>query len=157
MCPAWGRGEARGNSYLSSIASHRPCLPTRTPSHAPPPSLTPRVLPGLGIETLYKYLCCLALSLSRQGQGCGLLRVESSLWPHSFLCPPPTPHPFIVNSHFCTGLSQGTWGVIFFFSLCWHLRPLEAWPTSQFDLGESQDASPHLPPMLRISRYQYYS
>lgn len=118
MCPAWGRGEARGNSYLSSIASHRPCLPTRTPSHAPPPSLTPRVLPGLGIETLYKYLCCLALSLSRQGQGCGLLRVESSLWPHSFLCPPPTPHPFIVNSHFCTGLSQGTWGVIFFFFLC---------------------------------------
>ena len=157
MCPAWGRGEARGNSYLSSIASHRPCLPTCTPSHAPPPSLTPRVLPSLGIETLYKYLCCLALSLSKAGSGVWPpLSGELTLAP-LLSVPPPTPHPFIVNSHFCTGLSQGTWGVIFFFSLCWHLRPLEAWPTSQLDLGEFQDVSPHLPPMLRISRYQYYS
>lgn len=113
MCPAGGRGEARGNGYLSSISSHRPCHPTRTPSHAPPPSLTPRVLPGLGIGTLYKYYAVWLPPFQRQGRARLPPNGELTLAP-PLSVPPSTPHPFIVNSHFCTGLSQGTWGVIFF-------------------------------------------
>lgn len=145
MCPARGRGEARGSSYLSSISSHRPCLPTRTPSHALTPSLTPRVLPALGRVTFINISAVWLCPFQRRGQGRGLLPVERSLWPHSFLCPPPTPHPFIVNSHFCTGFEPGDVGSHFFFSLCWHLRALEAWPTSRLHLGESQGVSSPAP------------
>lgn len=118
------------------------------PIPCPTLPLIPRVLPALGIETLYKsvWLC----PFQSRGQGCGLPQVESSLWPHTPFCAPPTPHPFIVNSHFCTGFEPGDVGS-HFFSLCWHLRPLEAWPTSRCDLGKSQGVFPHLPPMLKMS------
>lgn len=86
------------------------------PIPCPTPSLTPRVLPALGQLTLINISAVWLCPFQRRGQGRGLLQVARSVWPHSFLCPP-TPHPFIVNSHFCTGFEPGDVGSHFFF-LC---------------------------------------
>lgn len=153
VCPAagrWGGGEARG------IATFPPSPPT---AHASPPHPMPPHPSPLGSSPPwgwrpYKYLRCSALSLSKVGPGTwppssGVLTLAPS-----FCAPHSTPHPFIVNSHFCTGFEPGDVGS-HFFSLCWHLRPLEAWLTSWFGLGEAQDfcccCPLPCPPVLRIS------
>lgn len=150
-----GEGE---EGRRGAVATLPPSPPTDhasppAPHPMPHPHPSPQVLPALGIETIYKYQRCLAMSLSKLGPGAwpppsGVLTLAPllSVPPHTH-----APHLFIVNSHFCTGFEPGDVGS-HFFSLCWHLRPLEAWPTSWCDLEESQSPFSHLPPVLRISR-----
>lgn len=134
----------RAVAYLSSISSQRPCLPIPCPHPQPSPlriCLSQGHRDPLEIPLLFGF--------AKAGLGVVVSPAERALRLSSS-SPPPTPHAFTVNSHFCTWFEPGDVGSLSLSpSLCLPPSPsflfvlasqlLEAWSTSRFDLGGAQD------------------